>query len=431
MLRETISSNHRFLHRFILKVSISLLVGLHVSGSVLEAQPPAGIQEHIYATVGGTPLWLDFLPCTDGSAGPHPLIMFIHGGAWQSGNRQSVPGPILALRNVGFSIATIDYRLTSQAGQFGTEPVTWPAQRDDAKAAVRWLRGHASDLNIQPESFAVWGLSAGGHLAASLALTNDAPGTTGSIGDWTNHSSEVQLGINFYGPSDLLRLDQDVTVPPGSTLVHEAPGSPESLLLRWAETGISMGEILANENNPAEPWQELSALAHDASPMLAVQIDHASPLLIAHGTSDTVIAFRQGEKLHETLVALGLDSQFIPVIGAGHGLPPAVFGDTHEWIVESWAPKQFLRGDTNQDTNLDIADVIVILDHLFQGGSTSTVDCDLAADLNDDEVLDISDAIFQLSWLFGGTLVIPAPYPICGPDPSPGSLQCNDPPPCP
>lgn len=395
------------------------------------AQSPSGIQEFIYATVGGTPLWLDFLPATDGSAGPHRLIIYIHGGAWQSGVRQSVPGPILSLRAEGFSLATIDYRLTTQAGDFGLEPVTWPAQRDDAKAAVRWLRAHAADLNIDANSFVAWGLSAGGHLVSSLALTNDSPGTTGTVGDWPMVSSAIQLGVNFYGPSDLLRLDQDVTDPPGSTLVHEAPGSPESLLLRWAETGISMGQILENENSDSGPWPELVNLAHDASPIFAIRPDHSVPLLTAHGTMDTVIAFLQGQKLHEALVNLGLDSDFISVAGAGHGLPPAVFISARDWIDQQWQQPPFVRGDANQDMTTDLADVITLLGQLFPGGQAGSFDCDSAVDTNDDDTVDISDAVYMLLSLFGGSVTLPAPHPLCGPDPTPGNLTCKNPPFCP
>ena len=396
----------------------------------LQSQPSQGFQEFVYATVGGTPLWLDFLPATDGSLGPHPLIIFIHGGAWQSGVRQAVPGPILGFRNEGFSIATIDYRLTSQAGEFGNEPVTWPAQRDDAKAAVRWLRAHANDLNIRPDAFVAWGLSAGGHLSAILALTNDSPGSEGSVGDWTQVSSAVQLGVNFYGPSDLLRLDLDVTTPPGSTLNHEEPGSPESLLLRWQETGISMGEILDNEDSNQAPWQELVELAHDASPIFAVQTAHAVPLMIAHGTMDTVIAYPQSVRLHDTLTSLGLVSTLETVAGAGHGLPPSSFFMARDWILEQWQQPAFIRGDTNQDNSTDLADVIVILSALFQGGQ-GVPDCGLAQDVNDDDSLDISDAVYMLSWLFSNSAPIPAPHPLCGTQAVPGNLDCLSPPVCP
>ena len=422
-------SRHNDLRARILILAFVFLCGTGFSDR-LHSQPPPGIQEHVYATVGGTPLWLDFLTATDGSPGPHPLIIFIHGGAWQSGVRQAVPGVILGFRNEGFSVATIDYRLTSQAGEFGSEPVTWPAQRDDAKAAVRWLRAHAADLNIQSNAFVVWGLSAGGHLAASLALTNDAPGTTGSVGDWPQISSAVQLGVNFYGPSDLLRLDLDVTTPPGSTLVHEVPGSPESLLLRWQETGISMGEILDNETSSEAPWPELVGLAHDASPMLAVQPAHAVPLLIAHGTMDTVIAYPQSVKLNDTLSDLGLSSLLLTVDGAGHGLPPATFLSARDWIQQQWLQPRFIRGDSNQDNSTDLADVIVILSTLFQGDQGAP-DCGLAQDVNDDDSLDISDAVYMLSWLFSNTAPIPAPHPFCGTQPTAGSLDCISPPSCP
>ena len=394
-------------------------------GNIATAQGPF-FEEQIYATVGGTPLWLDFLPEFGNDPEPEPLIIFVHGGAWMNGNRQSVPGPILNLRAQGYSIATLDYRLTTQAGQFGSEPVIWPAQRDDAKAAIRWLRAHAADLNVDPNAFVIWGTSAGGHIAASVALTNDAPGTTGLIGDWTDVSSAVQLGVNYYGPSDILRLDQDVTTPPGSTLNHEAAGSPESLLLGFAQTGLSMGEILAHENDDSAPWFDLVSLAHDASPLFAVTPPHAAPIFIAHGTLDTVIAFQQGEKLHTELVSLGLSSTWHPVPGAGHGMPPSVFEETGAWIMEQWSDAEFIRGDANMDIQKDIADVVSILNTLFpRTGSGTEPSCSNSQDVNDDDTLDISDPVFLLTWLFGGAQQIPQPTQSCGSDPTSGFLDCE------
>jgi len=412
---------------------LAVVVAILVFGSGLDlaAQGP-GFEEHIYAEVGGTPLWLDFLPAFGTAPEPRPLIIYIHGGAWQAGVRQSVPGPILGLRNDGFSIATIDYRLTSQAGSFGTEPVTWPAQRDDAKAAVRWLRAHASVLNVDPSAFTVWGDSAGGHLASSLALTNDTPGTTGDVGDWTAVSSAVRLGVNFYGPSDLLRLDLDVTIPPGSTIHHEALNSPESRLLGSDQTGISMGQILQNESVTTSPWDALVALAHDASPLFAVNPLQASPLFTGHGTLDTLIAFRQGEKLHEGLVDLGLDSTWRPVVGAGHGMPPAVYLEARDWILAQLAEPDFLRGDANADSAIDVADAITMLSFLFPAAPPAApISCASALDANDDEALDISDSVFLLSWLFGANVTIADPASGCGADPTPGSLTCQQFAPCP
>ncbi|MGB1662690.1 MAG: hypothetical protein ACPHJW_11205, partial [Planctomycetota bacterium] len=89
-----------------------------------------------------------------------------------------------------------------------------------------------------------------------------------------------------------------------------------------------------------------------------------------------------------------------------------------------------IRGDTNQDNSTDLADVIVILAVLFQGGQ-GVPDCGLAQDVNDDDSLDISDAVYMLSWLFSNSAPIPAPHPLCGNQAAPGNLGCITPPVCP
>jgi len=236
----------------------------------------------------------------------------------------------------GVSVASLSYRLTSQAGRFGDEPVHWPAQRDDCKAAVRWLRANAEELNVDPGAFVVWGASAGGHLATILGLTNDAPGTAGDVGEHTEVSSAVSLAINFFGPTELFLMNQDVTDPPGSTIDHDAVGSPESLVLGSSVHGHSLAEIRAHAEDPEAPWPALVALARSASPVHAVAPEHSVPLFTAHGTRDKLIAFAQGERLHKRLQQLELSSTWRPVEGAGHGFKDDIYLEAIQWMRERW-----------------------------------------------------------------------------------------------
>jgi len=315
--------------RFVLS---SALLSLLAPAAAAQAVEPAP-RTFTFAEVGGRPLQLDLYAAA--SEEPTPLVLWIHGGAWRGGSRKQVPGSVRALAASGTSVASIDYRLTGQVGRWGDEPVHWPAQRDDAKAAVRWLRAHAEELNLDPSAFIAWGASAGGHLATILGLTNDAPGTTGSVGEHTDTSSAVALAINFFGPTDLFTMDADVTEPPGSAIHHDAPDSPESMVLGVAVHGHSLADIREHAGDPMAPWPSLLALAHSVSPVHAVVKEHAVPLFTAHGRQDRLIAFAQAERLHRRLLELKLPTTFRPVDRAGHGFGPDIHQEAIRWMTES------------------------------------------------------------------------------------------------
>ena len=145
-----------------------------------------------------------------------PLIIYIHGGAFKTGSKKDgVPGDYLSR---GYAVASIDYRLSGDA--------VWPAQIEDCKAAVRWLRANAARYGIDPGRFAAWGASAGGHLAAML-------GTTGGekefeVGENLDVSSRVQAVVDYFGPTDFLQMDAH-RLPNGQ--FHDPADSPESALI--------------------------------------------------------------------------------------------------------------------------------------------------------------------------------------------------------
>jgi acetyl esterase/lipase len=131
----------------------------------LHAQIAPTFRDVSYARVGGESLDLDlYFPA--GSNPPLPLTVWIHGGGWQAGDKVPLPGSTAQLLTRGIAVASINYRLTSAAGQYGTEPVTFPAQIHDVKAALRYLRANATRYGPDPGRVAVWDASAGGHLAA-------------------------------------------------------------------------------------------------------------------------------------------------------------------------------------------------------------------------------------------------------------------------
>lgn len=143
-----------------------------------------------YARVGDVSLKLDL---HRPQAGNPPLIVYVHGGAWRAGSKSDVP--IAPLLDQGFAIASVDYRLSTQA-QF-------PAQAHDIKAAIRFIRANAARLHVETEKIAIVGSSAGGHLAALVGVTNGAEALEGEVGTHLDQSSDVACIISLYGASNL------------------------------------------------------------------------------------------------------------------------------------------------------------------------------------------------------------------------------------
>jgi acetyl esterase/lipase len=243
-----------------------------------------------YAVVDGISLRLDlYLPSVQPTK-PLPLVVWIHGGGWRSGSKDRTNAP----RVLGEStiVASIDYRLTDQA--------TFPAQIHDCKAAIRWLRAHAAEYDIDSDRIGVWGSSAGGHLAALLGTSGNVPELEGTVGDHLDQSSAVQAVCDFYGPTDLLAMTDQA-----SAMNHANADSPEGRLL-----GGSVADL-----------PELAALA---SPITHVDPSDP-PFLIVHGDADPTVPYLQSVAFHSALAAAGVDASLLLVGRAGHGgFPPEV-----------------------------------------------------------------------------------------------------------
>jgi acetyl esterase/lipase len=241
---------------------------------------------------GYRPLLLDlFRPVAATAAAP--VVLWIHGGAWRFGTHKR-EAPALAparigerLLAAGYALARVSYRLSAEA--------TFPAQLHDAKAAIRWLRHHSTELGLDPDRFAVWGESAGGHLAALAALTGDRTDLAGT-GGILGVSDAVQAGIVWYGPSNLLTMAAQNH--PQSTLDHDAPDAPESLLV-------------------GGPVQQRPAESAAASPVTYASPD-APPLLLVHGDDDRVVPDGQSRELHERLIEVGAQVELEIVPDADH-----------------------------------------------------------------------------------------------------------------
>jgi acetyl esterase/lipase len=145
---------------------------------------------------------LDLAMKKDPRAKPRPAIVVIHGGGWVEGDKSSfssaknrVPGNIVDFAKLGFVAVTINYRLSGEA--------PFPAALQDCKCAVRWLRAHAKDYNLDPRNIGAYGNSAGGHLAMLLGMVGKEAGLEGD-GSNQDQSSAVQAVVSDSGPIDLL-----------------------------------------------------------------------------------------------------------------------------------------------------------------------------------------------------------------------------------
>ena len=227
----------------------------------------------VYKTVNGAVLTLD-LYCPEKVSGLAPVIVWIHGGGWRRGGKRKCPA--VALVPDGFAVASIDYRLSSTA--------PFPAQIEDCKAAVRWLRANAANYNLDADRIGVWGMSAGGHLAALLGTSGGVPELEGS-GDNMQYSSRVQAVCDVAGPVDLLAL---------TNLGPKRRFAIEGLLGRAPEKDK----------------------ATTASPLHYVSKDDP-PFLIVHGEGDRVVPVEQSQRLYEELRKAGVNAtlKILPQVG--------------------------------------------------------------------------------------------------------------------
>ncbi len=214
-----------------------------------------------------------------------PLVVWIHGGGWQNGSKERTQAMPLLTR--GYAVASINYRLSSHA--------IFPAQIEDCKAAIRWLRAHAKEHGYDGNRIGVWGSSAGGHLVAMLGVTGDVKEF--ERGENLSTSSRVQAVVDFFGPTELHMMDAQSTAV--SRMKHNAPDSPEAKLL-------------------GGPLQENKDKARRASPLMHVSRDDA-PILIVHGDADPLVPVAQSEMFHAALKKAGVDASLYIVKDGGHG----------------------------------------------------------------------------------------------------------------
>lgn len=231
-----------------------------------------------------------YLPST--GAAPYALVVLVHGGGWTVGDKRGeLPSAVIpGFLQLGYAVASVNYRLAGEA--------VFPAQLLDVKAAIRYLRAHSGDYQLDAARFAVVGESAGAHLAALVGTTADRPKFDDpSLGN-EGVSSGVQAVVDFYGPADLATSDaQRASNPP-------CPSDPDPNIA-----------LLLGASPLAAP-----DLAAAASPVTYLHPGIVlPPFFIAHGDADCIVPYQQSVELHDALegVAPGR-SQLAIVPGSGH-----------------------------------------------------------------------------------------------------------------
>ncbi|MDA0243945.1 MAG: alpha/beta hydrolase [Chloroflexi bacterium] len=232
-----------------------------------------------------------YLPEGDG---PFPLVIMVHGGGFMFGDKADGAGltGVDQLLEAGYAVASINYRLSGEA--------QYPAQIQDAKTAVRFLRATAADYNLNPDKFGVWGASAGGNLVALLGTTCGIAELEGDNLGYAEQSSCVQAVVDWFGPIDFLKMDEQFagTECPQT---HDAADSPESRLVGAA-------------------IQTVPELVQTTNPMNYIDSSDA-PFFIQHGSADCNIPPVQGQNLANVLSsAVGIENAtYMLLEGAGHG----------------------------------------------------------------------------------------------------------------
>lgn len=259
--------------------------------------PPAGIRmekDVSYIPDGDAAQKLDIYLPVKTPEKPLPLIVHIHGGGWRGGSK--FPCGVANMVPQGYIVASIEYRFSQKA--------IFPAQIQDCQAAIRWLRAHSKQYNIDTNKVGVVGGSAGGHLSA-LVGTSGGKKAFPPIGGNEEQSDKVQCVCDIFGPADF------------STVVQQAADDKNV-------------KNIFQFNTPNDPYSGLIGTKLDdkpkadaVSPVHYISAD-TPPFLILHGTHDALVPYAQSVQLEAALKEKSIPVWLQTLPGSGHG--GAAFG---------------------------------------------------------------------------------------------------------
>jgi acetyl esterase/lipase len=243
--------------------------------------PLRTINDVEYVAVEDANLFLDIhRPAGDAVV---PCVAYFHGGGWARGSRRdSVDARLAPVAAQGLAVCSVSYRFTDVA--------TYPAQLEDGRAAVAWLRANGAEYGLATEHVGAWGASAGGWLALMLALTGDQA------------AERADAACAWFAPTELATV----------ALEREAAGLPLPLFMQGRRLPDAEAALLGLGSVDDD-----LALARQASP-LTHAADARGPILLIHGSGDGMINVAQSIALHEALLEAGGDSQLLVLPGANH-----------------------------------------------------------------------------------------------------------------
>jgi len=247
-----------------------------------------------YATVelpGGArrELKVDVLRPADGQR--LPLVVHLPGGAFLRCNKAMAFEARRHVAESGFVVASVEYRVAPDGATFHDSV-------RDVRAALAYLRSHADDFGIDPGAVALWGESAGGHLAALTGVTDGLPGFS-DVSDPTP-PAQVQAVIDAYGSSELSAIADDFD---------------EAARLHYRREATHFSAYLGR---PGAPFPEIPDAVRAADPATHATAS-APPFLLLHGSEDMLVSPSQTQHVHQALLAAGADSTRYVVNGANHG----------------------------------------------------------------------------------------------------------------
>ena len=278
-----------------IRASLAVLLAM-TPFTTTAADAPLAHRDLAYANIAGTTLGLDlYLPA--GVKHP-PLVVYLHGGAWNAGSKTQYPAFLV---EHGLAVASVDFRSTDVAA--------FPANVHDIKAAIRYLRAHATDYGYRTDRIAIAGASSGAHLAALVGVTSGNTALEGEEGDARGQSSAVQAIVSWFGASDLT-----------------------TILAQSTPFGLAMREPALRRLLGGLP-DAVPDAAKLASPVFHVDAKDP-PLLLLHGDQDRQMPINQLHELDGAYARVGLKAETFILHGVGHDGEPFYKGEPAERVVD-------------------------------------------------------------------------------------------------
>ena len=258
----------------------------------------------VYGTADGIDLKLD-IGKPEGK-GPFPVILFFHGGGWQQGDKWHMHKWIQKFATLGYVGVSVGYRFAPR--------FKWPAQVHDAKQAVRYMRAHAGELNIDPSRIGAMGESAGAYLALMLGVTNPGDSLEGTMD--RDVSSRVQAVVSYFSATDFTIKGLPLT-----------PALEADMLKYYNKSLKEVRDEFTGASGPNDPiLKKISVVSY---------VDQGDPpVLMFHGDSDPFSSLEHPRRLQAALEKAKVPNQLVIVKGGGHGWTGSLQEETTRQMMD-------------------------------------------------------------------------------------------------